>query len=45
MLLHAERPLGINLQIFPCNLSIQACIKSVGNHARKSYFGLRKRVI
>ena len=37
MLLHAERPLGISLRIFPCNSSIQACIKSVGNHAKKSY--------
>ena len=33
MLLHAERSLGINS-------SIQACIKSVGNHAKKS---LRKQ--
>ena len=43
MLLHAERPLGISLRILPCNSSqIQACIKSVGNHAKKS-FGLRKQ--
>ena len=41
MLLHAERPLGISLRILPCNSSIQACIKSVGNHAKK--FGLRKQ--
>ena len=41
MLLHAERPLGISLRILPCNLSIQACIKSVGNHA--IVFGLRKQ--
>ena len=40
MLLHAERPLGISLRILPCNSSIQACIKSVGNHAKKS---LRKQ--
>ena len=37
MLLHADRPLGISLQILSCNSSIQACIKSVGNHAKKSY--------
>ena len=37
MLLHTERPLGISLRILPCNSSIQACIKSVGNHAKKSY--------
>ena len=37
MLLHAERPLGISLRILPCNSSIQACIKSVGNHEKKSY--------
>ena len=37
MLLHAERPLGISLRILPCNSSIQACKKSVGNHAKKSY--------
>ena len=42
MLLHAERPLGISLRILPCNSSIQACIKSVGNQAKKS-FGLRKQ--
>ena len=43
MLLHAERPLGISLRILPCNLSIQACTKSVGNHAKKSYLALTKQ--
>ena len=31
------RMLGISLRILPCNSSTQACIKSVGNHAKKSY--------
>ena len=42
MSLHAERPLGINLGILPCNPSIQACIKSVGNHAKKLYLAQGK---
>ena len=44
MLLHAERPLGISLRIFPCNSSIQECIKSVRNHAKKSYLAYENRV-
>ena len=44
MLLHAERPLGISLRILPSNSSIQACIKSFGNHAKKSYLALEIRV-
>ena len=44
MLLHAERPLGISLQFLPCNSSIQACTKSVGNHAKKSYLASEDRV-
>ena len=42
MLLHAERPMGISFRILPCNSSIQACIKSVGNR-KEIVFGLRKQ--
>ena len=35
VLLFADRPLGISLR-FLANAKIQACIKSIGNHAKKS---------